>query len=110
MMFLSHISNFDANTGLLNIGGEPAFIDALLDLALDFSAHSLGSLFCRAFEMEELQQQISKIYFVQLYSLYSIADHRWQTTTSQALRNHETHMKILAFLLVLKYSRSLLFS
>lgn len=94
MTFLRHISNFDANTGLLNIGDESPFIDSFLDFALDFGSHSLGSLFPRALEMEELQQHISKINFVQPYSLYGIADHRYHTTTSQALKNYEPHLKI----------------
>lgn len=64
-----HISNFDANTGLLNIRGEPAFIDSLLHLTLDFGAHSLGSLFPHALEMEELQQHFQNKFCSTVFSL-----------------------------------------
>ena len=51
MTFLRHIGCFDANAGLLSVGGEPALTDSLLDFALDFGSHASGSLVPHAVEM-----------------------------------------------------------
>lgn len=51
MSSLRHIGCFDANTGLLSIGGESAFTGSLLDFALDFGSHSSGNLVPHAVEM-----------------------------------------------------------
>lgn len=81
------------------------FTDVLLDFALDFGSHSCGSLVPHAVEMgRALQQYISEITFVQVYSLYSMADHRHCRTTNQALKNHESSLKIPTLLLFLKCS------
>lgn len=104
MIVLRHLSCFDANTGLLDIGSEPVFTDSTLDY---HGSHSSGRLIPYAVEIRRIpvtHSQNTEKNFVQMYFLYSMTDPRHLTINKPGFIKSSDWFENPALLLVFKQS------
>lgn len=101
--FLRHIGCFDGNTGLEALEVSLYLLIFFWTLPWTLVLMTLGVWSVMLWRWERFQPYVSRINFVQVYTVHSVVDHRHHTTTKPDF--DETRLKILAFLSCVKCSR-----